>query len=318
MPRMRRWPFRDLPARGHRDPGKTAALVTPDRALARRVVAALERWQVDARLIRRRCTRRDTRRGIVHRLSRSRRWAGRAGKAPGTAQHLLLRLGTEAFCACPCDRSVERALFCAARARGAVRQGSCTRSQPFLRCAINCTAVTAPVLCLPGEWTRPSGWSKTGVALAGLPGRQFAKLLRGRRTPKQSRVGGRQAISSHGLQRRPAHFRNDCRERRHRRCFYLIRQTIRTSSFAVIRARRAARGNLGSRVCGSSGPLLQSVDRIVLGGRTEGTWPPQASVAQPADAAPSSASICRNCVSASRHTILRRTWCAGRSFVARG
>ena len=28
------------------DKAKTAALVTPDRALARRVVAALERWQV--------------------------------------------------------------------------------------------------------------------------------------------------------------------------------------------------------------------------------------------------------------------------------
>src|SRR5262249_29652238 len=28
-------------------PGKTAALVTPDRTLARRVVAALERWQVE-------------------------------------------------------------------------------------------------------------------------------------------------------------------------------------------------------------------------------------------------------------------------------
>src|SRR5262249_57582212 len=28
-------------------PGKTAALVTPDRALARRVVAALERWNVE-------------------------------------------------------------------------------------------------------------------------------------------------------------------------------------------------------------------------------------------------------------------------------
>ena len=29
-------------------PGKTAALVTPDRALARRVVAALARWQIAA------------------------------------------------------------------------------------------------------------------------------------------------------------------------------------------------------------------------------------------------------------------------------
>ena len=28
------------------DPGKTAALVTPDRALARRVLAALARWNV--------------------------------------------------------------------------------------------------------------------------------------------------------------------------------------------------------------------------------------------------------------------------------
>ena len=33
-------------ARRPRDPGKTVALVTPDRALARRVKAALERWQV--------------------------------------------------------------------------------------------------------------------------------------------------------------------------------------------------------------------------------------------------------------------------------
>ena len=45
-------------ARRCETPDKTAALVTPDRALARRVVAALERWQVDGRRFRRRQPRR--------------------------------------------------------------------------------------------------------------------------------------------------------------------------------------------------------------------------------------------------------------------
>ena len=46
MPRRRRSPSRSRCARRWRQPGKTAALVTPDRALARRVMAALSRWSV--------------------------------------------------------------------------------------------------------------------------------------------------------------------------------------------------------------------------------------------------------------------------------
>ena len=47
MPKTRRSPSRSRCAKRWRR-SKTAALVTPDRALARRVSAALERWNIDA------------------------------------------------------------------------------------------------------------------------------------------------------------------------------------------------------------------------------------------------------------------------------
>ena len=46
MPRRKRWRSRSRCAKRCRRPGKTAALVTPDRTLARRVLAALARWNI--------------------------------------------------------------------------------------------------------------------------------------------------------------------------------------------------------------------------------------------------------------------------------
>jgi ATP-dependent helicase/nuclease subunit B len=92
-------------------PGKTAALVTPDRALARRVVAALERWQVavddsggDSLA--------DTNAGVFARLTAE---AALKGLEPVTLlallKHSLLRLGAEAGAHRHAIATLERALL---------------------------------------------------------------------------------------------------------------------------------------------------------------------------------------------------------------
>jgi ATP-dependent helicase/nuclease subunit B len=92
-------------------PGKTAALVTPDRALARRVVAALERWRVavddsggDSLA--------DTHAGVFARLAAE---AALRGLEPVTLlallKHPLLRLGAEAGAHNNAIATLERALL---------------------------------------------------------------------------------------------------------------------------------------------------------------------------------------------------------------
>src|SRR5690242_13970496 len=98
-------------------PGKTAALVTPDRALARRVVAALERWKVEVddsggdKLA-------DTPAGTFARLVAE---AALGGLEPTTLlalfKHPLLRLGTEAFAHARAIAALERAVLRGPRPR---------------------------------------------------------------------------------------------------------------------------------------------------------------------------------------------------------
>ena len=66
--------------------GKSAALVTPDRALARRVAAALERWQVKVDDSRRRFTRRHIGRRVREACGASRPRRPGAGDVAGAAQ----------------------------------------------------------------------------------------------------------------------------------------------------------------------------------------------------------------------------------------
>ncbi len=98
-------------------PGKTAALVTPDRALARRVVAALERWQVkvddsggDSLA--------DTQAGVFARLAAD---AALGGLEPVTLlallKHPLLRLGAAAGAHAVAIATLERALLRGPRPR---------------------------------------------------------------------------------------------------------------------------------------------------------------------------------------------------------
>ena len=97
--------------------GKTAALVTPDRSLARRVVAALERWQVKAddsggdSLA-------DTSAGVFARLAAE---AALGGLEPVTLlallKHPLLRLGAKAGAHHAAVATLERALLRGPRPR---------------------------------------------------------------------------------------------------------------------------------------------------------------------------------------------------------
>ena len=120
MPRKKRSPSPSAMREALETPGKTAALVTPDRALARRVVAALERWQVavddsggDALA--------DTSAGVFARLAAQ---VALGGLAPVTLlallKHPLLRLG--AGTARQCRRHRHARARAAARAAPAAGQ----------------------------------------------------------------------------------------------------------------------------------------------------------------------------------------------------
>ena len=112
-------------------PGKTAALVTPDRALARRVLAALERWKVavddsggDALA--------DTPAGVFARLAAEAALGGvRAGDAcsPCSSIRCTGSAPPQARMRAPSRRWNRRC--CAARARGRAPRASSARSPTF-------------------------------------------------------------------------------------------------------------------------------------------------------------------------------------------
>ncbi len=119
-------------------PGKTAALITPDRALARRVVAALERWKVpvddsggDALA--------DTQAGVFARLAAE---AALKGLEPVTLlallKHPLLRLGAAAGGHAEAIATLECALLRGPRPRAGT--ASNMRCRPFAPTGIRCTA----------------------------------------------------------------------------------------------------------------------------------------------------------------------------------
>ena len=105
--------------------GKTAALVTPDRALARRVLAALERWNIAGRRFRRRCARRHAGRRV--RAARGRGGARRArpGDAARAAQASADPARRGGGGACARDRG--------AGTRGPARPAAASQEAPALR-----------------------------------------------------------------------------------------------------------------------------------------------------------------------------------------
>jgi len=264
---------------------KTAALVTPDRALARRVVSALERWQIEVddsgskALI-------DTGAGIFARLVAE---AALQGLEPTPLLALLksplLRLGAEPGAHARATAALERAVLRGPRPRAgtdglihAIATFRATRTQlhrndprSFIsdadldaaeRLAGKLRQALAPLETLPHEQhslhklaeahvraiESLANDGRTVAAFVGVDGQQlqhvFDTLAESSESPKLTLAGADY----------PEVFQLLCSGRARR---------------------RAETGNPRVRIFGLLEARLQTVNRIVLGGLNEGTWPPE-------------------------------------------
>jgi ATP-dependent helicase/nuclease subunit B len=263
-------------------PGKTAALVTPDRTLARRVAAALERWQVkvddsggDSLA--------DTQAGVFARLAAD---AALGGLEPVTLlallKHSLLRLGAAAGAHAVAIATLERALLRGPRPRpgsDGLAQALLTfrgnrdqlhRSDPRWLIADDEFDVAAELIARLGDALAPlerlkagdhplaflATWHRDVVAalnpelgdnaLAGVDttARAFKKLI--------------ESPAAAGL----AVAKSDYAELFHA----LIAGRV---------VRRRETPNVRVSILGQLEARLLTFDRLVLGGVNEGTWPPE-------------------------------------------
>ncbi len=265
-------------------PGKTAALVTPDRTLARRVVAALERWKVEVddsggdKLA-------DTPAGTFARLVAE---AALGGLEPTTLlallKHPLLRLNAEAFAHARAIAALERAVLRGPRPR---------RGSTGLRHALTTFRETRdklhsrdPRRLVPnGELDAAEQLiEKLAVALAPLEdlshGSQSLFALAQAHASAIEKLAGSGKIVA-------AYAGTDGRQLQ--RAFEIIAESpsSRTLELAacdypdvfhqLASGRAERRAEIGSprvRIFGLLEARLQSVDRLVLGGLNEGIWPP--------------------------------------------
>ena len=265
-------------------PHKTAALVTPDRGLARRVVAALERWQVevddsggDALA--------DTPAGTFARLV-AEAAVGGLEPAPLLAllKHPLLRLGAQAGAHARAIAALERAVLRGPRPRrgsaGLLRALSsfkATREELHrndprsfvvaadLDAAKRLVEMLAQALAplealgrnLHSLFTLVQAHAKAlealaddGKAIAAYAGTDGRQLLRAFETLAESQA-------SQTLELAAADYPE---------VFHLL--------LSDRAERRAEIGNPRVRIFGLLEARLQNADRIVLGGLNESTWPP--------------------------------------------
>ena len=265
-------------------PHKTAALVTPDRALARRVVAALERWHIevddsggDALA--------DTPAGIFARLVAE---VALGGLAPAALlallKHSLLRLGAEAGGHASAVAALERAVLHGPRPRRgsaglahALATFKATRDELHRndprslvptadldtteRLIGKLAQALAPLETLGHSlhslFTLAAAHAKTlemlandGKTIAAYAGTDGQQLRRAFETIAQSAASQTLELAANDY---PDLFRQICSGRA---------------------TRRAETGNPRVRIFGLLESRLQTVDRIVLGGLNEGTWPP--------------------------------------------
>ena len=265
-------------------PGKTAALVTPDRTLARRVVAALERWKVEVddsggdKLA-------DTPAGTFARLVAE---AALGGLEPTTLlalfKHPLLRLGTEAFAHARAIAALERAVLRGPRPR----RGSAGLKHAlttFLQTRNNLHPRDPRNFVLPADLAAAEHLvERLARALAPLEdlshGSQSLFAL------AQAHAGAIEKLAGTG-KIIAAYAGMDGRQLQ--RAFEIIAESpsSRTLELAasdypdvfhqLASGRAERRAEIGSprvRIFGLLEARLQSVDRLVLGGLNEGTWPP--------------------------------------------
>ena len=263
--------------------GKTAALVTPDRALGRRVLAALSRWNIEAEdsggdaLA-------DTPAGIFARLAAA---AALGGTPPVTLlallKHPLFRLGPpdcrnaiatleRAILRGPRPASGSRGL---AAALGAFRKAKETlhRSDPRRALADGDLGTTAGLVDQLADALKPlESLRSESHPLSDLAARHrdvVAALSRGESA--EAAFAGRdgqgladaldELASSEAAARLPI----------------AMSEYVELFSAALAGrvVRRAARPGLRVRILGLLEARLTESDRVVLGGLVEGTWPPE-------------------------------------------
>ena len=266
---------------------KTAALVTPDRALARRVLAALERWQVavddsggDALA--------DTPAGVFARLAAE---AALDGLEPVTLlallKHPLLRLGAGADAHARAIAALEQAVLRGPRPKPgsaglshALKTFRDNRREAASRRSAR--AADARQCRTPPTWSRRLA-DGAGAARSARRGQGSRSPLlpsahrAGHRRAAQERRGDGAAFAGHDGsalgERVRGHRRQRAGRRRGRR-----RRTIPTCSAPSspkASVRRPDRPGVRVRIYGLLEARLQSIDRVVLGGLVEGVWPPE-------------------------------------------
>ncbi len=266
--------------------GKHAALVTPDRALARRVVAALERWQVavddsgGGALA-------DTEAGIFARLAVE---AALGGLAPVTLlallKHSLLRLGQPAGAHAPAIATLERALLRGPRPRPgtsgldhALKTFRATRDQlhrsdprhligeaelDAAAALIACLkASLAPLETLPaGDYPLSELAARHRDVIAALGGDAAGEIAA---FAGHDGVALARALEELGLSPAAAGLavvKSDYAELFH-------------DSIGDRVVRRPETHDVRVRIFGPLEARLQTIDRVVLGGLNEGSWPPE-------------------------------------------
>jgi ATP-dependent helicase/nuclease subunit B len=273
-------------------PHKTAALVTPDRSLARRVLAALERWNVavddsggDALA--------DTSAGVFARLTAN---AALGGVAPvallALLKHPLTRLDTAAGTHAVAVASLEKAVLRGPRPRpgtaGLAHALAAFRGElaKLRRREASDLHPSDPRTTLSeAELDAAAGLvsrlTAAVVPLEGLASAPFAKIA-----AMHESVIRALSVDETGA----ATAFNGSDGAALARAFEEIATNARDADFAVAAAdyaelfrtaisdrvvRRPGLPGVRLRIYGLLEARLQSVDRIVLGGLIEGTWPPE-------------------------------------------
>jgi ATP-dependent helicase/nuclease subunit B len=274
-------------------PGKTAALVTPDRSLARRVLAALARWNIEAddsggdALP-------DTAAGIFARLVADVALGGLAPVALlAMLKHPLLRLGQDAGQWRGAVAALERAILRGPRPKAgaaallhalhAFRQDYAShtsggparfhRSDPRLSIpAADLDAATALAAALAAAIAPLQSAARQTESLAELADRHRQAMV----ALATDGAGHVAAFSGHDGQMLQTVF-DELADSPAAKGLAIAAADY-ADVFHTIAAgrvvRRPEKPGVRVRIYGPLESRLQSVDRVVLGGLNEGTWPP--------------------------------------------
>jgi len=264
-------------------PHKTAALVTPDRALARRVVAALERWQVtvddsgnDALA--------DTPTGVFARLVAE---AAVGGLEPtpllALLKHALFRLGGAAEAHARAIAALERAVLRGPRPRrGSAGLLHALASFKATRDELHRNDPRALVASADLD---AAGRLAEKLALILAPLEALGRNRHSLYTLAQAHATALEALADDGTVT-AAYTGTDGRQLQ--RAFETLTESQASQTLELAAAdypdifhlllstraeRRPETGNPRVRIFGLLEARLQNVDRIVLGGLNEGTWP---------------------------------------------